>query len=84
MSAIDEDLASKIFDGIEKVREGLPYATKLAELVDPKDVLLIEGLSLGLGKLFELIVSLKAHDTIDLAAETLRKETLDEWKQAGK
>lgn len=84
MSVINDELADRIFDGIDKVREGLPVAAKLAELLDPKDALIIEGIEYGLSKLFELVVALRSHPTIALAAETLQAETLAQWKLDGK
>lgn len=84
MSVINEELANEIFDGIDKVRKGLPIAADLAELIDPKDKLLIDGIELGLSKLFELVSTLLSQPSLELAAEKLRAETLAEWKEAGK
>lgn len=82
MSAIPEEVASKVFGAIEVIREYLPEAAAIAEMVAPPYALEIAAGEKFLSKLFELLVTLQAHDTSADAAATLRAQTEAAWKAA--
>src|SRR5215510_4436438 len=53
MPAIDEDLAGKIFDALQTVRDFLPEAAMVAELLAPEAALEIAAGERFLSKIFE-------------------------------
>ena len=80
MSAIDPDLADKIYAAIADIREYLPAVEALSEFVPVIGDELVRGEKF-LDKLFELVSTLQSHPTVELAAKTLQDETLARWKK---
>lgn len=81
MAAIDPDRASKLLDAVETIREWLPEAEALSSLIPMYGEKIVEGEKF-LGKLFELVVALKSHETVADASATLRAQTEAEWQAA--
>lgn len=82
MAAIDPDLASKIYAAVNTIREFLPEAAALGELVAPEFTPEIMAGEAFLGKIFEVVAVLESHDTRVDAAASLRAKTEQAWKDA--
>lgn len=80
MSAIPEEVADKIFDAIDEIRQFLPEAAAVAEILDPAAAPEIAAGEAFLSKLFELVVELRSRATRDDAAAALRAQTTGAWR----
>lgn len=81
MSAIDPDIATKLFGAIENIRDHMPEIEAVSALVPGYGPAIVEGEKF-LAKLFELVSVLRSSETHADAAAALRKKTEDDWAQA--
>lgn len=84
MSAINPDILARLYPAIEVLRDALPVVTRGAEILFPAEIPVIEGVSFGLGKLFELLVQLESHPVQVVTDAEVQQETLAQWKADGK
>ena len=82
MTAIDPDYAKKIYEAIETIRDFLPEAASLGEIVAPEFAPEIMAGEAILGKIFEVVAVLETHETKVDAGLALRAKTEQAWKDA--